>query len=231
MNSEHTRKLIAEGVIALAIVAGAYMTLVDPARRTLVESQSATADQNSMRARALSEGGGLEQARAALERANQRVQAIHDAGEPARDELIAFERLTQLAAEANVTVEQLQRRDLPKSAPPQHPPQASAQGTHGSPMLSPVNAGVPTPHHRDVLVGFAMTAEGTYESLVTLVDRLAQQRESTAIESITVTPAGDASNPRVRAAINTVHYAFDAARARMLVEQAMARLSEAEAAR
>lgn len=230
MNTEHMRKLLAEGVIGLAVIGGAYMTLVDPARRDLIEARGATADQNGMRARVLSQGGGFEQARAALIKARDRAAAVQEAGAAARDELIAFERLSQHAAEAGVTVEQLQQRDLKQPAAAS---QASpgAGGDAGASMLSSVPGSPVAAAPKDVLVGFTMTVEGRYESLIALVERLASERESMAIESLSITPAGDAGNPRVLAVVQTLHYAFDASRSRVLVEQALARLAEAEAGR
>jgi hypothetical protein len=229
MNTEHVRKLLAEGVIGLAVVGGAYMTLVDPVRGDLEEARGATADQNGMRAQVLAQGGGFDRARAALVKAQQRAALVHESGEAARDELIAFERLSQHAAESGATVEQLQQRDLKQPAG-----QAQAAGAGagaGATMLSAVPGSPAAVVPKDVLVGFTMTVEGTYDSLITLVERLSAERESTAIESLTITPAGDAGRPRVRAVVRTVHYAFDASRSRVLVEQALARLGEAEAAR
>jgi hypothetical protein len=219
VNNTSRRSLIAEATIGLAIVTGAYMTLVDPVKSRLAEARAATGDAARLRAKALVEGGGIDDARAALLRAKERAQALEDAGKAARDELVAFERLVGHATAAGAEVTQIQRR-------------SAAPRTAGATMLSPTSpaGAVATPATGDTSVGFTMSVTGRYEQIVALVDALSHELETTVVESVALTPAGDTSDPRVSARIDTLHIAYDAGRTRVLIEQALARLAEAEAA-
>lgn len=221
MNNTTRRSLFAEATIGLAIVTGAYMTLVDPVKTRLAEARAATGDAARLRARALVEGGGIDQARSALLRAKERAQALDEAGQSARDELVAFEQLVGHATAAGAEVTQIQRRTAAQRAP-------------GATMLSPTtpaaSGAASVPATGDVSVGFTMSVTGRYEQIVSLVDALSHELETTVVESVALTPAGDTADPRVSARIDTLHIAYDAGRTRVLIEQALARLAEAEAA-
>lgn len=221
MNNTSRRSLIAEATIGLAIVTGAYMTLVDPVKSRLAEARAATGDAARLRAKALVEGGGIDDARAALLRAKERAHALEDAGEAARDELVAFEKLVGHATAAGAEVTQIQRR-------------SAAPRTAGATMLSPTtpagDIAAAAPATGDTSVGFTMSVTGRYEQIVALIDALSHELETTVVESVALTPAGDTSDPRVSARIDTLHIAYDAVRTRVLIEQALARLAEAEAA-
>jgi hypothetical protein len=206
MNHDAVRKLIAEGIIGLAVIAGVFFIAVEPLTRAAREAQ--TGNQAAHLARA-----AFDPLKAKYDAADlvQRVKRIADASTFAEDELEALNRLTQAAEHAGLAVENIEQRAIARS-----------------PVSAPVTPATPQPNQR--AFGFALTALGPYDKTAAFIRSVQNDMGFASVVSARLTPAGDTRTPLVRLSLNTLHTWVDADAASAAADAASRALHTPEAA-
>ncbi len=183
--------MISEGVIALALCAGAYFVLVDPVQSDL----DALRAQQSVLPASPAPMLPAPEAAAQLARVSASLGAIEARSAAVRNEGALFASLSQSAQEAGLTVESVQPVPMaPRAAKP------AAEGQPAPPM--------------DQSRGFTMTVHGRYDALARFVRNLPRSAGYAAVRSVRLAPDFVPGSINVRASIQTEHIAMDLASAR-----------------
>lgn len=187
------RTIAAEGLIGLALCAGAYFLLVDPVRAR-VESLRAAASP-------LTETGPAEestQIAAMLESIRREVLAL--AARPALpDEATLTSTMMKEAAAAGVRVDSI-RPALPRARPTK--PAPPAMDTAGQPISAP-------PPPADRVIGYAMDVSGEYDAIRRFVRTLPSLGGYTVVKTVRMSPDHTPGSRLVQAVIETEHVSMD----------------------
>lgn len=212
MRREHVRKLVAEGVIGVALCAGASHGLIKPWGERLDAQRAAAFDPALTQAMALLLPDTAQITRNRLRDSVARYQQIKDTGTPARDELVAFERLMELAEAAGVAVLQLQASD--EAAP-------AARAADDAAL----------PASQDVRVGYFMTVRGEYPRIARLLSLITSDQYPTLVTRLLLTPAQSDGPLLVTAEIETRHIAINCTAAELAAQRAITAMDALEGTR
>lgn len=195
------RETVASGVIACAVVAGAYMFVVDKPRGELSRVRASVQAVVSELAAAEALCEQIPGWVAVLKQSQARAEEIARRGDLARDERALFAAMTGLAAERGVSVEQLS------------PAGAGQSWRRGGAFRVSTPAGRDAPFDTlspgDIIVAYSMTATGTYASLASFLRCLRERLGYAQVRLVRMTPVSDQPGAAVRAIIETEHFAFD----------------------
>lgn len=188
MNTQGSyRPLISQGVIALAVCAGAYFMFVEPLERELgsVREQVSAAQQRT--ADASNHTLSIASLQQMQRQSAQHVQEMRSRNAIAADEATLFESIMRLAGAVGVRVESMnpaaRASDAPKLAP-------------GAPAAA------------DRRTAYSLTVHCSYDQLTRFVERLQADLGYTFVKAIRLSPSPD-SPDAVTAAIETEHFYFD----------------------
>lgn len=195
MTSDPRRQLIAEGVIGMSLVLGAHFVVIEPMQERLNEARLER-DQRFVTAGNFDPAAQKAEV-AALREAFGRVAL---AAERSADELVVMDRLNSAARESGLDVSNLEKRAL-----------APLAKIDPSPVTDGSAPGSPPAHARHA---FATTVSGPYASITRYLDVIRRDFGLVNIESIVLTPEGNAANPRATASIMTTHWWIDSSQAR-----------------
>lgn len=204
MSRERNGRLFAEGLIGVSVCVGAYMTLIEPMQRELVDLRATSDAQVAEQAATPSP---IDSA-SFFERAGERLEVVDAACEPARNESTMYARMTGLADAVGVRIEQFQQR-APAAGPSRSASGASAQANAAAEAAA-----------ADSTVGYTLTMIGTYGAVCEIIARLRAELGYAVVRSATLTPVSEPGSNAVIAVIESDHFAFDTAGPRALLSKA-----------
>lgn len=195
MNAHPSRSIAAPLIIAAAVLAGAHLMLVDPAKRHLAQARAQSAQHEAQARQLRAVQAALPALASATDQARHDAAAINLANAPAEDPGVLFATLADLASEHNVRVDQLD------PFTPRQPALAT---------LSPATAPAPTdapPPPADTQLGYSMTVVASYTDLASFLGAIQNRLGFTRILSVRLAPSPEGPQT-ITARIQTVHHAF-----------------------
>jgi len=181
--------MASEGLIGTAACAALYFLLVDPMHSRLTVARA----EHDRLSGFASSHQSMPMLRSKFEASFDRLNEIKQNSTLAADELEVFALLMHQAEQVGARVDNLQQRAI-----------SNAAQEVESEDSTPVN---------DLRLGFSMNVIGTPDQIVALLESLTHQCGFTTIESLRLTPSGNAENPLLMAAIETAHWSFDTSEA------------------
>jgi len=194
--NQHQRTLIAHGAIAVSLLVGAYVVLVDRVQQKLASTRAEVAVMTSQVREAEHFRDMVPELASVMKRAEAESTQIKRHGAYATDERSLYTRLMALAAKHEVTLDEVNPTN--PSTPPA--PERRAGETPAGPGI----AAKPVEH----AVAYSMTATATYSHLASFLRSVQSELGYSAVKDINVSPLAD-ERGLVRAVIATEHYAFD----------------------
>ncbi|MBL0926552.1 MAG: hypothetical protein IBJ11_02725 [Phycisphaerales bacterium] len=183
------RGMLAHGLIAVAVCAGAYMVFVDPASRQLAEARARTQAALADERRAEQVRAQLPRVIALAEHTKRQREWISTQSAPASDAGRLYDSVVSLAAEAGVRVDHLTPRDGPRTGSGQRP-------------------SGPNPP-KDTALQFGMSVTGSYTGVTRFVGALQDRIGFTRILNVRIAPAAEKDEGKILAVIETEHHSFD----------------------
>jgi hypothetical protein len=190
--------MISQFVIAIAVCAGAYFFLVDPAKNRLAMvraqvSKALLAENSDSAAARIS----LDQLKSIQDATLARARLIDDRSRLARNDSELFQAVSDLAQAHSVRVNQLSPVTL---------------NTTGR-LVTPTPAAPPDPKApappKDTSAAYQIDATGTYPMLTSFIAALGRELGFTRVVSVRLNPMGEPQADQLRAEIRTEHFAFD----------------------
>lgn len=181
MNQNASRRLLTEGVIGLAVCAGAYLMLVEPAERRL---SAARAEIDSLKQRAAAAAAAMpaEKVREAHRLVEAARRAVIDRERVATDEAAMFGAVMALAERHGVRVDQL----LPTPA-------------------KQVKTGEGETATVETRRGYSMVVSAEYGALAAFVGEVQERVGLTRVRAIRLSPDSAPGSRSVLATIETEH--------------------------
>lgn len=220
MKREHVRRLVAEGVIGVALCAGVSHGLIKPWGEHMDARRAAAFDPALTQAMTLLLPDTARITHDRLRETVERYRIMEDAGAPARDELVAFERLMELAEAAGTSVLHLQAIEGPPAVAGQAG--AGAQSPESRAALA---------RARDMQVGYVITVRGEYAQVAELLTRVTSDQCPTLVTRLLLTPSASDGPELVTAEIETRHIAIDCTQAEQAAQRAITAMDALEDAR
>jgi hypothetical protein len=220
MKREHVRKLIAEGMIGVSLCAGVSHGLIKPWGEQMDAQRAAAFDPALTQAVTLLLPDTAHITHDRLHEKVEKYRTIEKHSAPARDELVAFERLMELAEAASVTVLHLQATDDAPAVVERPRDDAQALDDAGAPSAA-----------QDMQVGYVLTVRGEYAQVAQLLTLVTSDESPTLVARLLLTPSESDGPTLVTAEIETRHIAIDCTRAEQAAQRAITAMDALEGSR
>ncbi len=204
LSRQGIRRLAAELAIGLALCAGAYMLVVEPLERRLLDTRH-EADTLREAASGATTQAPPEKAAAAVARTRRLAMAIEDRSAPARGESEMFGALSRLAESHRIRIDMLQ--------PIQKQGEAGGGPASAVPGVGGVGGGAGEKSPRvlpgDARAGYSISFVAEYADAAAFLGALQTELGFSIIKSGRITPAPEAGSKLVSVVIVTEHRGFD----------------------
>ncbi|HVU63953.1 MAG TPA: hypothetical protein VHC70_08245 [Phycisphaerales bacterium] len=209
LKSPNAKRIFCEFFIVAAVCGAAYYFLVDSARAQLAKVREEVAQAQARDAVRLGVGNLSEAKVQDLRRAiAERVANIKACSAPASDESIMFVRMSQLAADHALRVEQInpaRSTQQQPQAPVPSPAGAPPAGTPAAQAAADAAAVAP----KDSSITYTLVVTGAYSDIAAFLGALPSKLGYTIVRGVRISQPNLVHPAQLRAEITTEHFAFD----------------------
>lgn len=196
--SPQARAVASQGLIALALCAGAYMTLMEPAERRLNDLRAEVARRQSAALQCASSTMSISQLASLRDACTEAINQLQTRNTQSSSEAQLFESLVKLAGESGVRVESMS----PSTVTNARKPASGAQ-----PPLQP--GAQPAAKLDDRRYGYTLRVQCSYDQLVRFVESLQSGAGFASVRAVRLSPSNEPGSRLLSATIETEHLWFD----------------------
>lgn len=194
--SLHVRSVASQGLIALSLCAGAYMTLMEPAERRLNDLRAEVARRQIAAAQCASSTMSISQLTALRDSCTASVADLQTRNTQSSSEAQLFESLVKLAGESGVRVESM------------NPSAVSSTRKPGA-AIAPQPGTMPVARLDDRRYAYTLRVQCTYDQLVRFVESLQGGAGFANVRAVRLSPSNEPGSRLLSATIETEHLWFD----------------------
>lgn len=194
--SPHVRAIVSQGLIALSLCAGAYMTLMEPAERRLNDLRAEVARRQAATMQCTTATMSISQLTALRDNCSEALTDLQTRNTQSSSEAQLFESLVKLAGESGVRVESMNPSTVSTTRKP---------GT----ATSPAPGTAPTAKLDDRRYAYTLRVQCTYDQLVRFVESLQSGAGFANVRAVRLSPSNEPGSRLLSATIETEHMWFD----------------------